>query len=98
MVTVYSPESSLVRFLSSREPVSLNKVVLSAYFGSTMVLEMVEVIMEDPFTAQETEEKGSLVGLIVVVNVVFFPWVPYTRTSMMFPKHRSKTRNIHAII
>lgn len=77
MVTVYSPLSLITRFLSSRDPVDVKRVILSVYPGPVMftVLEVIRLkllpwISEKP---QVTIRNGVSGGTIVVVNITVPP-------------------------
>ena len=73
-MTVYIPESSLLRSLSSREPVSPTR--LSCF---TMLFPAIDGVIADPLTHLQTQRRMSIT---VVVNIVFLPWIPYTRSTM----------------
>lgn len=69
MVTLYSPLSLSVRFLSSKDPVDLNSIILPSYSGAVMFKESPEDIID--FSApnlQATDVNGVSDGFRFVSN------------------------------
>ncbi len=72
MVTVYSPLSFRVRFLSSSDAVDLKRVTLSVYGGSIMFSPLEVIILDEP-KLQVTIRNGVSGGVTVVVNITVPP-------------------------
>lgn len=72
MVMVYSPRSLRVRFLSSRDPVDLKRVILSEYAGPVSFT-VVEVIILESEKLQVIIMNGVSGGVTVVVNIAVPP-------------------------
>lgn len=74
-VTVYSPSSLKVRFLSSRDAVDLKRVILSLYAGPVMFILVEVIILDVPWIPEKPQVTTRNVsdGATVVVNVTVPP-------------------------
>lgn len=74
MLTVYSPVSSRVRLLSSKDAVDGKKVILPSYSGAIVSSELImTTIVVDTLKLQLTDENGFSVGDSVVVKITVSP-------------------------
>ncbi len=80
MLTVYSPLSLRVRFLSSRDPVKMKSSILSLYSGAIFIILVTVIILLTP-NFQDTDSNGFSIGVSVVVNVTISPTAAFRGPS-----------------